>query len=106
MKSLPPNYFNFLISSNLSEAAFAKLVEGYEDSGLYSPNFRSKFTPLFESANNMMASANEHCGSRPMKYPFISVLNSVLTLDRGILFLLSAEYSAVMYGAWPGTLVT
>ena len=28
------------------------------------------------------------------------------TLVRGVLYLLSAEYSAVMCGAWPGTLVT
>ena len=29
-----------------------------------------------------------------------------LTLARGVLFLMSVEYSAVMCGAWPGTLVT
>ena len=29
-----------------------------------------------------------------------------LTLARGVLFLLSAEYSAVMCWAWPGTIVT
>ena len=29
-----------------------------------------------------------------------------LTLDCGVLFLLSAEYSVIMCRAWPGTLVT
>ena len=33
-------------------------------------------------------------------------LDVEITLDGGVLFLLSAEYSAVMCGAWPGNLVT
>ena len=36
----------------------------------------------------------------------LSFLDWRLTLARGFLFLLSAEYSAVMCGAWLGTLVT
>ena len=31
---------------------------------------------------------------------------AILTLVRRVMFLLSAEYSVVMCGAWPGTLVT